>query len=194
MSKLKSYKKIYWEIKLPDEKVQQNWQDLKAKINPPIKIPFFRFGFIASIFLLFSSVGIIGLAQAASPGAILYPVKVLSDKVFAKVSGQPQLPTEKRVEELIDVSKKQPAKLEEVTKEYRKALNETEKAAQGSESDKSKLRKSLDQQQQQLKEAIKENPKSERKLEEVLKNTQDAKEKLGKDKRGKEGDKKKRNS
>lgn len=185
-NKMKSFKKIYWDIKLSSTQVEQNWQDLKTKINPSVKIPFFRFGFMVIIFLLVAFIGTIGLAQASSPGTALYPIKILSDQIFAKVSQQPQIPTEKRMEEVIDVSKKEPEKIDETAKEYRKALEESEKEVEKEEKNQEKLRKSLNKQEQKIKEAIKENPKSQEKLEKVLEDTRETKENLKKEDRSSE--------
>lgn len=132
--------------------------------------------------LLVFLTGIVGLAQAAAPGSTLYQVKVLSDKVVAKVSGKPEINTERRAQDVIEVSKSRPAMLPEASKQYKQALTETEQAVEQDKVHQKQFSNSLDKQKQWLKEAIEENPKSKDELKQVLQSAQSAKEKLNKEK------------
>lgn len=179
----KKYKKIYWDIKLSDKEIENSWQQFSQKnfTRSPLPFPLAKYGAIFFSLLVIFLVGIVGLTQAATSGNLLYPVKILSDKVVGKISNKPEINTEKRAQEIIEVLKKQPEKLEEASKEYHQALKETEKEVEDNEDHKERVSSSLEKQEQKLEETIKENPSSEKELKEALKNTKALKEKLKKD-------------
>lgn len=178
--KLNKYKQIYWDIKLPEARVQQQWQSLKPILNIQLKLsfPYFRQGTIFLSLLIVFLIGVAGFTKAATPGSPLYKARVLSDEITGKISGKPELTMERRIKDVIEASKKQPAKIEQATIEYSKALEQTEQKIKKNEGISTRVSNSLDQQEQWLKKAIQENPASEEKLDVVLKRTREAKEKL----------------
>lgn len=178
MNKLK---KIYRDIKLPDKQVEKSWQDLRKRIDVSSGIPYFKFGsvFLSLLFIFLSA--IVVFAQTTTPGTTLYPVKILSDQIVAKVSGEPQIPIERRAQDLIEVSKKQPAKVEDASKQYTKALDNVQKETEQNNIKRDKVEDSLDKQEYLFKKAIDENPRSARELKKALENTNKVKEKLKQD-------------
>lgn len=190
MKELEQLKKIYLNIRPSEQETEKSWAEFKGKINSHSRFsfPYFRYGVITLSLLVVFSAGLAGLTEAANPGSTLYPVKVLSDKVIAKVTGKPEIKIERRADDLIEVTKKSPEpapkKVEEASKQYQKALDETEKEVKKDEKKEERINNSLNKQEEKLKEAIKENPKSEGKLEKALEKTQEAKEKLQNDNRG----------
>ena len=69
---------------------------------------------------------IIGVAQAAKPGSPLYQVKILSDNLIAKITGNQEIKIEKRAQEVIDLATGSEEHLDEATKEYQKALDQAQ--------------------------------------------------------------------
>lgn len=83
---LKEYKKLYLETS-PTTTSEEGWKNL-SQLLPKQKanIPTFRYAFIFACILFLILFGTVTVSQAAKPGNILYPVKVLSDKVVSKIS------------------------------------------------------------------------------------------------------------
>lgn len=183
--KLNIYKQLYWDIKVPKDQVEQSWQNLKPLLNTPLRIshPFFRQGAMFLSLLLLFLLSIVSFTQAATPGTPLYRTRVLSDEIAAKISGRPELTMERRIKDVITASKKQPAKVDQATIEYSKALEQTQQKAEKNEEVTIRVSNSLDRQEQWLKEAIKDDPKSEAELAKILQKTEEVRKKIREEKR-----------
>lgn len=174
-------KKVYLNIKLSDQEIDKSWQDLKTKIDYTPKMPYFRYGAAFLTLMILFLAGLVGLAQAAGPATPLFPVKVLSDKITGKVLNKPEIPVEKRAQDLIEAS--DPKKIEAAKGEYNKALDEAQKEAEKSEDKSKRLGNSLEKQEELFKKEIKENAKAEEKLKKLLEKTSNIKEKIREDRK-----------
>lgn len=113
-----------------------------------------------------------GVSQAASPGTSLYPLKLASDEILAKVTGRQELKIEKRAQEVIESTNTSQKQQEEALKEFQKALDETEEEAKKSGKSEA-FRQTLDSQENKFKKAQEKNPSHH--LEEAIKRTKNAK-------------------
>ena len=113
-----------------------------------------------------------GISQAASPGTSLYPVKLASDEILAKVTGSQELKVKKRAQEIIESANASQKQQEEALKEFQKALDQTEEEAKKSGKSE-KFRQTLDSEEEKFKKAQEKNPSQN--LEEAIKRTKNAK-------------------
>src|SRR3989344_4722425 len=113
-----------------------------------------------------------GISQAASPGTSLYPVKLASDEILAKVTGSQELKVKKRAQEIIESASASQKQQEEALKEFQKALDQTEEEAKKSGKSE-KFRQTLDSEEEKFKKAQEKNPSQN--LEEAIKRTKNAK-------------------
>ncbi|MBI2594180.1 hypothetical protein HYW39_00620 [Candidatus Curtissbacteria bacterium] len=156
------------------EKIRKDY----IKVEPPsylVRIWTLRKGLaLVSFALLVSVVTVFGVAQAAKPKDPLYPVKILSENLVAKVTGDYEIKVERRAQELIDLSSQSPQNLDEATRLYQETLDKAEKEAQkvgrGQE-----FRQTLDQQEEKLREAQRANPAAQQQLENAIWHIQQAK-------------------
>lgn len=179
-SRISELKKTYWNIKISDNKVQDSWKEFERKLRPAPRLSFpgFRHAVISFGLMIAFLAGLVGIVQASDPGTPLYQLKLISDKVAAKIAGKPGIKIERRGQDLIKALKKDGEKFEEANNQYDRALEETQKEVQKDQEKKVQLENSLNKQQESFKKTIKENPKAESKLEKALEKTQDVKENL----------------
>lgn len=179
-SRISELKKTYWNIKISDNKVQDSWKEFERKLRPAPRLSFpgFRHAVISFGLMIAFLAGLVGIVQASDPGTPLYQLKLISDKVAAKIAGKPGIKIERRGQDLIKALKKDGEKFEEANNQYNRALEETQKEVQKDQEKKVQLENSLNKQQESFKKTIKENPKAESKLEKALEKTQDVKENL----------------
>lgn len=111
---------------------------------------------------------VLGVSQAASPGTTLYPVKLASDEILAKVTGRQELKIEKRAQEVIESANASQKQQDQALKEFQKALEETEEEAKKSGKFQ-EFQKALDNEKDKLKKAQEKNPSKQ--LEEAIKST-----------------------
>lgn len=182
---LDKLKKNYFDIKLTDQEVEESWNRLERRLKPALpSFPSFRYAVISLALVIMISSGIAtlaGIVQAADTGSPLYPVKILSDKVIAKVTGRPEIKVERRAEDLIEAVKKEGGSSGDAGRRYEESLTETEKEVGQNEEKKARLQDSLNRQEESFRQAIKENPRAEEKLEKAIEKTQEVKENLNKE-------------
>lgn len=84
----KDFKKTYQNIQPPEYLSQKGWEDLSLRLpvqdKPRISIA--RYSFLFAALLLLLTAGVVGAAQTAQPGTILYSVKEASDHVNKAVN------------------------------------------------------------------------------------------------------------
>ena len=170
---LEKLRKEYLKIKAPDYLVQNGWVDLQTRLSAQ-ESPNRRFFpkpalIFASVILLFFA-GSLTAAQAAKPGDVLYPVKLLSDDLQAKITGKEEIKLEKRAQEFIDLSNSSSEHLEEAARQYQKTLDESKNQAEKS-GRQQEFRQSLEEQEEKLRQAQDNNPSSQD-LDEAIKETQ----------------------
>jgi len=113
-----------------------------------------------------------GAAQAANPGTRLYPLKLLSDEVLARITGKEELKVEKRAQEVINSTGASQKQQEEALEQFQKTLEETKKEAKESGRTQ-EFRQTLDSEENKFKNAQEKNPSQH--LEQAIKQTQNAK-------------------
>lgn len=153
--KLRELKAEYQKIGTPGYLISNGWLDLSLKLPEKGKLSwrlFFGRGLVfASIVLVFGG-SVVGISQAAKPGDLLFPVKVLSEKVAEKVVDNPDISVVRRADDLIDQSKKDPEGLDKASEEYNKTLEESRQDAQKSGRTQ-EFKNTLDEQEKKLNEA-----------------------------------------
>ena len=174
---LEKFRKEYLKIGPSVHLEHHGWQDLYAKLERRqdlgLNLLFGRGLAFASItLLLFASV--VGVAQAAKPGDVLYPVKLFSDQIVAQVSGKPEIKVERRGQEVIDLSNHSQEQLDEAAHQYQKSLNEAKNEAEKS-GKKEEFNKALETQEQKFKNALENNPRSANGLQRAIEETQKVK-------------------
>jgi hypothetical protein len=132
----------------------------------------FQRGFIAICLCLFFMGGFFGVAQASQPGDVLYPVKIFTDNTIAQITQSPEIPVEKRVEDIVQTAQDDPGKVQEAATQYSKSLDRAQKNSDQSK-DNRDLKQSLEKQQQKLKQVIQKHPELESKLQPVIQKTQE---------------------
>ncbi len=187
--KLEKLRKQYLKTSAPDYLLENGWVELKVKISGYKSLDWrFLFGrglvFVSIILSLL--LGVTTVAQASKPGDVLYPLKLATDEIVAKVAGKPEYKVERRGQEVIDLSRKPNGQLQEATNEYQKALEETQKESQPDQRKQEALKQSLENQAQKLKDAAEKNPVAAEKLEVIIDKTEKAKEALEKKEQKKE--------
>lgn len=121
---LDSLKKEYGKTEATLHLKSSGWEELSRQINPPeiTKSYWLRnLGIVFAVFVIFL-LGTYKIALAALPGDILYPVKLLSENIIQKASGNNQVVIDHRADEIIGLSKEQKVNsqnLERVVTEYR---------------------------------------------------------------------------
>lgn len=87
---LKQYKKIYTDIIVSGDSIENNWQRQRELLpEQELNKQYFRFmpygAAFASAFVILLVVSV-GFVQAAKPGSLLYPVKALTKQLSAKAT------------------------------------------------------------------------------------------------------------
>ncbi|GEM_PF-5502152 len=170
--KLESLKKEYLKTKTSDYLVNYGWSNLESRLNNQTEQRHLAFINPARIALAFSAFLIIFavpfvFSQNAKPGESLYPLKIASDTVTAKVTGNYEANIEKRAQEVIQTSENGES-FEEASKQYQQTIDEAKnKAERGDEAKKEELRKKLEEQEKKFEGANKESQKSKKRLEEI---------------------------
>jgi len=98
---LEQYKKIYLEEKISDHALQKGREDLLRMLpeqDSPARNTFFRYRFLFAGIILLMLIGTAGMVQAANSGELLYPVKILTNNVAAKIFGKPEINAKKEEE------------------------------------------------------------------------------------------------
>ncbi len=152
--KLKQLKEEYQKIEIPGYLTSNGWLDLSLRLPGKgefsWRLIFGRGLIFASIFLVLSG-SVVGVSQAARPGELLFPVKVLSEKVAAKVVGDPDISVVRRADDLIDQSKKDSEAADTASEEYKKTLEQGRQDAQESGRTQ-EFKKTLEEQEEKLNE------------------------------------------
>jgi hypothetical protein len=171
---LEKLRKNYLQTKTPN--FLKDWDSLQTELvaqdlSSPSPQPFFRLA-LASFGLLIFLSSVVGLAQASTAGQSLYSVKLLTDQVIAKVTNQPELPLEKRADEVVKFSQNpQSPQLNQAASQYQKSLEQAKKDAT-QEGKSNQFKQALDQQTQKFEQSIKNNPSSEQKIQPLIEQTE----------------------
>ncbi len=178
--KLEKVRKSYIGQAVPSYLINDGWRDLYTKLDLQkglnFRLIFGRALIFASVALVFLG-SVVGAAQAAKPGNALYPVKLLSDDIVAKVAGKPEIKIERRGQDIIDLSNNSKEQINEATNEYQKSLDETKKEVEKSGKSEN-VENALDQQEQKFREAQRRNPQSARNFDDAIRKTKEVKKQV----------------
>lgn len=172
---LKKLKVEYRETQVPQYLIYNGWVDVRVKLADRKSVSFWFFVrriALAVLFLALIFTGVVTTSQAAAPGDFLYPVKVASQNLYAKISGDYQKPIENRTQDVVKSSSGQDGNLDEAIKSYENTLNQSKNQAQDSQS-RDQFKATLQDQEQQLKQAQDEsrNQQDREKLQQVIDKT-----------------------
>lgn len=171
--KLENLKKDYIKTRLPDYLIYDGWRELSLRLETrrsllPRVLPK-TLALIA--LMIFISAGVVTSAQAAKPGQALYPIKILSENVYAQVTGNQQFKIERRAQEVIETSDNGES-FDEAIKLYEQTIDEAgDKSKDAQEEEKERLREKLEEQEKLFQEAQEQKPQSKKRLEEILERT-----------------------
>src|SRR3989344_8935661 len=163
---LQNLRRQYIKTPIPAHFAQNSWLDLSSKLSSAGQIhpSHLRQTVILSIAtILLMITAITGVAQAAKPGSPLYQVKILSDNLIAKITGNQEIKIEKRAQEVIDLATGSEEHLDEATKEYQKALDQAKQELQKS-GRQQEFKEVLEEQEEKFREAQEKNPASQNNL------------------------------
>jgi hypothetical protein len=171
---IEQLRKIYLKTPIPTDLENNGWSRVKSGLdkrggfNPRlIQRPIALF-----ISLLLVLTVLTATVQAANPGDVLYPVKLLSDQIQAKVTNNPQKVIEKRAGEIVKMSDQAPEKVDRAVEEYQKAVVKTQTTVK--EEDKVELKKTLSVQQERLEKIGDKHPEISDKVEKAIEDTKKA--------------------
>lgn len=181
-NKLEQLKKTYHAQTLPEEAIEQLWQDLSQRLpvkqDPPFYYPM-RFAFLTLCIMFLTLGGVVGMAQAAKPNTPLYPVKVLADRIIAKATRTYHISIEKRANEVIDSAQSKSAKdLQQSTKAYTETLEDVKTDEKTSDTSKKELRETLENAKEDLEHITPANPQSQNLIDQSIKDTEKAREEV----------------
>lgn len=184
---LRDYKELYKNITVSDTAVHQNWKRLSDTL------PARRYNrqfhsvwgavLVACIGVLISVVGTVGFAQTARPGDALYPIKVLSQTVTAKVMRKPEKIIEKRTDDVIKEMQQKdrgasPQRLEKALNEYESSLEETKRSVKGAHTDSDAAASAISSAEAKLKQTHPDNSSVEQLLNRAIEHTERAKQEV----------------
>jgi hypothetical protein len=173
MDNLEKYRKIYLQTKVPAKLQHEGWNNIRTELArqdlPTDQSNWLPRLALASLILFFS---LVGVAQAANPDQILYPVKIVTDNLTARITNQPQIPIEKRADEIIKYSQQpESPQLNQAVNQYQKSLQQAQKDA-SSEGKNPQLKQTLEDQKDRFEQAAKSNPESSEKLQPLIDQTE----------------------
>lgn len=172
---LKKLREEYRETQIPQYLIYNGWVDVRVKLADRKSGAFWFFARRIALAVLFLSLifgGVVTTSQAAAPGDFLYPVKVASQNLYAKISGDYQKPIENRTQDVVKSSSGQDGNLDEAIKGYENTLNQSKNQTQDQKS-REQFKATLENQEQQLKQAQDENKNQQdrEKLQQVIEKT-----------------------
>lgn len=178
---LQKFKEVYLNKRATSRLSMDGWSEISAKIDGR-RIPFMfwkKSWAVALLSVLFIAGGgfvFYTNVSAALPGDKLYPVKILSEDIVAKVTGSNQVKINNRADEIIDLSdkKKEDAdSLQKVSKEYSDEVKKVKSDPEVSKEHKNELQKRLEEDNKKFTEAVKKNPEVEHDIKSAIDSTRE---------------------
>jgi ElaB/YqjD/DUF883 family membrane-anchored ribosome-binding protein len=165
----------YLETPVSEYLKYNGWQDLRVKLadrDRAWKFLILGRGLAFAAIVIFLTGVTVVVAQAAKPGDGLYNVKVLADRVYAKVTGNYEIAIQRRADDVINsTGNRSRGDAESAKEEYKSVLNEAKKELENS-GDKEEIKKSLEEQVNRFKKEIGKNSGDEEQLDEIIKETE----------------------
>ncbi len=161
---------------VPPNTADSSWQNLLTRINSEGKTshiywPTFARAVAFSLILIFiSGSSIVSAVQKTNPGDRLYPVKLLSEDIYVKITGDPTQKAQTRATELINLTTLGSNKADEAQKEYQKTLEETKNKIVKSNKpgEKEEFKKNLDSQIESFRQAQEKRPEIKNELDQAI--------------------------
>lgn len=153
---------------LKTQSKQPNWSAVENKLGAQnINLRTVLHATLITITIMVLSISAITVSsQKSKPGEALYGVKIASDNLYSKISGNFDTSIEKRAQDVIS-SQNSPQQLNDATKQYKKTLEESkQRADQKGQSE--EFKQTLQLQEEKFERAKEENHNSQQKLEEVI--------------------------
>lgn len=173
--KLTELKQYYLKETLPEENVTALWQELSDKLPGRQYHPYHytaRYAVLTFVLVSLFTGGIFSI-QAAQPNTPLYPMRVLTEKAVARVTGQYDPVIENRTEEIINAAQmKSDAEIEQAVKEYEKTLEDMTENRQRSEKANQNLQEKLNESGEKLKTITPPTDKAKDAIEQSIKATE----------------------
>lgn len=170
---LKNLKKQYIRTNAPSYLDDYGFLNLSQKISQQEKyIPvdlYLRKSLIYATFVILLMLIVSLASQSSKPGDVLFPVKIASGKIAAKITGNENLIIKNRVDEIIDLSEKNGQNLDNAIRNYEDTLNKTQEGQDFRKNQ--ELQDILDEQKQKLEEARERNPQAAPKLDQAIEKT-----------------------
>lgn len=168
----KEYEKVdaTWHLKM------SGWEELEKRIDILTPVPkrsrWLSFAVSFALILLFigSLFGAYKVSLAAMPGDVLYPVKILSEKLVKNATGSNQVVIDNRANEIIGLSKKEgvdKTELQKVVLEYKKNVEATKKMIPESGKQSEEFQKKLEGQHSEFDRISNENPEIGREIKDA---------------------------
>jgi hypothetical protein len=160
---LESLKKEYEKTDATLHLKLSGWEQLSRQIDPVAGKKHFWLRNLSIVFAVFAVflIGTYKIALAALPGDILYPVKLLSEKIIEKTSGSNQIVIDHRAAEIIGLSNKTEVdnkSLEQVVTEYSQSVNQAEETIKTSGKPSINFQNRLDEQHTEFDRVGSEHP------------------------------------
>lgn len=148
------------------------WEDLSRRLSPA-EVPqrnWFRSFALALVLLVVFLGGAFQLSQGALPGDFLYPVKILSERIIQKTSGDNEIIVDHRAQEIIGLSQRNQVNkesLERISIEYKEVVDQTKaNLEKGSEMEASFVQK-LKKHHSEFERIRQDNPEIEREIKDA---------------------------
>ncbi len=174
-SEFSRLKREYQETKTPDYLIYNGWTNVRSQLMDRKFGSFwlvFRRISLAALFLALIFGGVVTTSRAAAPGDFLYPVKVASENLYAKLSGNYQKPIENRTQDVIKTSGQGDGNFDEAIKQYNNTLDQSKNQPQDEKS-RDEFKATLQDQEDQLRQAQEHSSNSQdrEKLQQVIEKT-----------------------
>ncbi len=181
MHYLNDLKKDYLKVEPPLRLKTDGWESILFRISEsePVRLTWYKsFAFVFASILIFIGglFGLYSVARASVPGEPLYPVKRFAEGVFVKATGNKEVVTQNRAQEIVDLVKKKETdtqKLNETVTEYVKAVSEIKKVTdvKGEQADAQKnadFEKNLELQHKQFDEVSHDRPEVRNDIQDAI--------------------------
>lgn len=180
-TQLDAYKASYLQIKASEKQIDESWENVKHRLPKQdiwSNYMVMRYAFASIALLSIFFVGFVNVVQAAKPGEILYPVKVLQNNVLATI-----LKKAETVPDDIKESLSSPDTIKNLPTEKKKTPEETSNDEKQEQKNNTSLKEQNKEEKKdttpQLEELLNKNNQQTQKTEEVKGATTDE-EKEGK--------------
>lgn len=178
---LQKFKEVYLNKRATPRLSMDGWSEISSKIDGvPGPFVFWRkswaVAFLSILLIAGGSFVFYTNVSAALPGDRLYPVKILSEDVIAKVTGSNQIKIDNRADEIIDLSDKKQEDtkdLQKVSKEYSDEVKKVKSDPEVSKEHKADLQKHLEEDNKKFTETVKKNPEIEQDIKSAIESSRE---------------------